>query len=52
VVAPSGERLQGKDAGMAESNGSLPLADDLTSHLLADCLYMVFHKKGTIYFRL
>jgi len=30
VVAPSDERLQGKDAGLAESNGSLPPEDDLT----------------------
>ena len=39
MVAPSGERLQGKDAGLAESNGSLPPGDDLTSHLRSDSLY-------------
>ena len=39
MEAPSGERLRGKDAGLVESNGSLPLGDDLKSHLLADCLY-------------
>jgi len=35
----SGEHLGGKDAGLAESSGSLPPADDLKSHLQVDCLY-------------
>jgi len=29
VVAPSGERLRGKDASLAENDGSLPLGNDL-----------------------
>jgi len=33
VVAPSGERLRGKDAVLAESNGR----DDLKSHLRTAC---------------
>jgi len=33
VVEPSGECLQGEDAGLAESNGSLPPGDDLEGHL-------------------
>jgi len=35
VVAPSGECLRGKDAGLVESNDSLPPGDDLKSHLQA-----------------
>jgi len=39
LVAPSGERLCGKDAGLAENNGSIPPGNNLKSHLRTDCLY-------------
>jgi len=39
LVAPSGECLCGKDAGLAEINDSLPPVDDFKSHPWADCMY-------------
>jgi len=33
ISGPFGKRLRGKDASLAESNGSLPPGGDLKSHL-------------------
>jgi len=41
LVAPSGERLWGKDAGLAESNDSLPSGDTVhQDQLRAQCSLM------------